>query len=45
MQNFVRAEYAFAVGKGDISLGIYASGFDDWDKLKTYQSLTYNIIF
>ena len=45
MQNFIRAEYAFNVGKGDISLGVYASGYDNWNSIKTYQSLAYNITF
>lgn len=44
-QTFVRAEYAFSVGNGDISFGLFASSTSNWDKIKTYQSLSYNIVF
>ena len=45
VQNYIRAEYEFKMGAGNVSFGIYAKNADNWKNVNTYQSIAYTVSF
>lgn len=45
IERYIRADYSFKIGDGDVSLGLFAKSSEDWKKVNFYNTISYSIKF